>query len=154
MNFLNKTNNNAIYLSSFILIVSLLWASCASYNSELEQIPEYQALVKKVKANKKSDFETYWSLYQAMVSSLTPPDVLIYLKCNMETLRERIDLRGRKSEKNIPLNYLKKLQHNYDSWIKKVNFCEVVAINTDQIDYVSDLVDRAHFIDKIKKYLT
>lgn len=107
-------------------------------------------LAKKINAD---DFQLYWNLYEAMCESLRPPDLLIYLTCNLSILKERIQKRGRGAEKNVPDEHLKRLQKSYDDWIKRVDFCEVLTINTENLDYISDLVHRESVINILSKYL-
>jgi len=51
----------------------------------------------------KRDWETYWSFYRSILQAIKPPDLMIYLHCSMRTLRQRIRLRGRQMEQDIPL---------------------------------------------------
>ena len=44
----------------------------------------------------KRDWETYQSFYHAILDAIRPPDLMIYLRCSMRPLRQRIRLRGRK----------------------------------------------------------
>ena len=60
------------------------------------------------------DFQNYISLFELMESLVQPPDLLIYLRCDMRTLRRRIRLRGRRMERDIPLSYLKRLEGLYE----------------------------------------
>lgn len=99
------------------------------------------------------DFELYWALYESMCQTLRPPDLLIYLTCSLDTLKERIHKRGRGAEKNVPDAHLELLQKSYDNWVRRVDFCEVVHIKTDNLDYIGDLVHRAHVIEHLAKYL-
>lgn len=101
----------------------------------------------------KDDFSLYWDLYQSMCESLRPPALMIYLSCSLRTLKKRIKERGRREEKHVPDGHLRRLQKAYDEWIKRVDFCEVVHIKTDQLDYISDLVHRADVIEKLSPYL-
>lgn len=101
----------------------------------------------------KDDFDLYWSLYESICKSLRPPDILIYLTCSIETLKKRIINRGRLEEKSVPLSYLKRLQKDYDLWISKIDFCEVVTIKTDELDYLGDLIHRANIVNYLGKYL-
>lgn len=107
----------------------------------------------KSKKMTKNDFNLYYDLYQSMCESLNPPDLLIYLTCSMSVLKQRIAKRGRKNEKEVTSAYLRKLQNNYDDWVYKVKFCPVLTINTDHIDYVSDLEHRADIIKLLSKYI-
>jgi len=101
----------------------------------------------------KDEFDLYWSLYEAMCESIRPPDLLIYLTCSLDILKERIHKRGRGAEREVPDVHLKRLQRHYDSWIARVDFCEVITIKTDELDYISDLVHKQHVIDHLAKYI-
>ena len=101
----------------------------------------------------KDDFQLYWDLYEAMCKSLRPPDLLIYLTCSIKNLKRRIDQRGRIAERRVSDAYLKRLQRSYDDWVRGIDFCEVIVIKTDHLNYVSDLVHRAEVIRRLIKYL-
>lgn len=99
------------------------------------------------------DFQLYWDLYQGMCQSLRPPDLLIYLTCSQKTLSERIHRRARSAESSVPDAYLKRLQEDYDTWISRVDFCEVITLKTDNLDYISDMVHRENVIKILSKYI-
>ena len=99
------------------------------------------------------DFGLYKALYQNMCRTLRPPDLLIYLRCSLSTLKKRIFLRGRKMELDIPTAYLKALQKKYDEWIKRYDHGEVIVIETDQLDYTTDLVARIDVMKRIERFL-
>ncbi|HYR54669.1 MAG TPA: deoxynucleoside kinase [Myxococcaceae bacterium] len=99
------------------------------------------------------DFATYWELYQSISQTLDPPDLMIYLKCSVKTLKERIRLRGRGSEHDIPTTYLKRLNALYDDWFQSYSTSAVLVLSTDRLDYLTDLVDRVDLFHKIEKYL-
>ena len=58
------------------------------------------------------DWETYTNFYKSILDAIKPPDLMIYLRCSMRTLRKRIKLRGREMEKDVPLAYLKRLERH------------------------------------------
>jgi len=99
------------------------------------------------------DFTTYRELYAAIVKVLQPPDLMIYLKCPVRTLRQRIRLRGREMEQSIPLGYLKRLNALYEEWFQDYNLSPVLVLSTDKLDYLTDLVDRVDLFRQIEKYL-
>lgn len=101
----------------------------------------------------KRDFETYYEFYQTILKSLEPPDLLIYLKCPLRTIRKRILLRGRESEKNIPVDYLRKLNRLYEIWIQNYKLSPVITLSTEKMDYITDLVDRIDLLETIEKHL-
>ena len=98
------------------------------------------------------DFQTYLELYEAMRASLQPPDLMIYLRCSVKAIRKRIKQRGRPSEQDIPLAYLRKLNQLYEDWIARYDG-PVLVWDTERGDYLSDLVDRIEFERAIRSVL-
>ena len=99
------------------------------------------------------DWETYWAFYQSILEAIQPPDLMIYLRCPMRTLRRRIRLRGRAMEQSISLSYLKRLEKLYEEWIANYDLGEVLVLDTDRLDYVSDLVDRQDVRQRVESLL-
>ena len=101
----------------------------------------------------KRDWLTYQSFYGAILDAIRPPDLMIYLRCSMRTLRQRIRLRGRKMEQDVPLSYLKRLERLYDGWIDSYTMSEVLVLETDRMDYIHDLVHRLDVMERIEAVL-
>ncbi len=110
------------------------------------------ALYQMRKINKR-DWQTYQGFYSAILDAIRPPDLLIYLRCSMRPLRQRIRLRGRKMEKDVPLPYLKRLERLYEDWIRAYDMSEVLVLETDQLDYIHDLVHRLDVMERIESVL-
>lgn len=99
------------------------------------------------------DYSNYRNLFYEMVDFLKPPDLIIYLKANVNTLLKQITSRGRVFEKTIEKNYLKRLNRSYGQWISNYKLGKVITIDTNNIDFVNN---RKHFdiiINKIIKRL-
>ena len=101
----------------------------------------------------KRDWETYQGIYHAILDAIRPPDLRIYLRCSMRTLRKRIQLRGRKMEQDIPLSYLQRLDRNYETWISSYSMGELLVLETDKLDYIHDLVYRLDVMERIEAVL-
>ncbi len=101
----------------------------------------------------KRDWETYQSFYHAILDAIRPPDLMIYLRCSMRPLRQRIRLRGRKMEQDVPLAYLKRLDRLYEDWIGRYDMSEVLVIETDKLDYIHDFVHRLDVMERIEAVL-
>lgn len=101
----------------------------------------------------KRDWETYQGLYGAILDAIRPPDLMIYLRCSMRTLRQRIRLRGRKMEQDVPLAYLKRLECLYDNWIDSYTMSDILVLETDNLDYIHDLVYRLDVMQRIEAVL-
>jgi deoxyadenosine/deoxycytidine kinase len=99
------------------------------------------------------DWETYWGFYQSILDAIRPPDLMIYLRCSMRTLRKRIKLRGREMEQDVPLAYLKRLDRLYENWIASYDMSEILILETDNLDYIHDLVHRLDVMERIEAVL-
>jgi len=99
------------------------------------------------------DYQTYRLLYEGIRDQIRPPDLMLYMRCPVTTVRKRIAQRGRQMERDIPLTYLKRLHGLYDSWIENYTLSPVVIIPTNKLDYVTDLVDQHDILTTIEKYL-
>lgn len=93
----------------------------------------------------KRDFATYQEMYRSMQRSLRPPDLLIYLRAPVRTIRKRIRQRGRPSEQDIPTSYLRKLNELYDEWLARWTASPVLVWQTNELDYLGDLVGHLAF---------
>jgi deoxyadenosine/deoxycytidine kinase len=94
------------------------------------------------------DFETYKSLYDLMMSLVSPPALLIYLKASVPTLVKQIQKRGREYENSIRIDYLQSLNDRYDKWIASYEG-KFLIINVDSINFSENPEDLSIIIDKI-----
>lgn len=101
----------------------------------------------------KRDWATYQSLYHAILDAIQPPDLMIYLRCSIRTLRQRIQLRGRTMEQDVPTAYLKRLERLYEDWIGAYKMSEVLVLETDRLDYINDVVHRLDVMERIETML-
>lgn len=105
------------------------------------------------KCMSEEEYKTYRDLYEIMVKIINPPDLLIYLKCSMRTVKNRIAKRGRAMEKKVPDEYLKRLERYYKRWLGKYDRSPVITISTERMDYIEDFLHRQDMLDTISKYL-
>lgn len=99
------------------------------------------------------EYAAYRSLYDAIVRTLRPPDLMIYLRAEVRTVRRRIKFRGRPEEQEIPLRYIKRLHTLYEEWFERYDRSPTLVIQVDRLDYIQDLVDRLEVIKTIERYL-
>jgi len=100
------------------------------------------------------DHRMYRELYETITASLSPPDLMIFLKCPVRTLKKRIAQRGRKMEMEIPTGYLRALNGLYDEWRARYSLSPVIELDTGSLDYLTDLVDRLDLFKAIEKYVS
>lgn len=84
------------------------------------------------------DFDTYMGIFRLVTELIPKPDLLIYLRASVPTLISQIRKRGREYEMNIDENYLKRLNDKYNYWIDNLYDGEVLVIDKDHEDFVSD----------------
>jgi len=97
------------------------------------------------------DYRNYVALYDVMTTYLRPPDLLIYLRANVDTLLRQISLRGRDFEQSIKREYLEQLNVHYEAWIKRYSLGPVLVVESDSLDFVNTPADLRTVVDMIKK---
>jgi len=83
------------------------------------------------------DHDAYRRVYQLVTGRLPAPDLLLYLRCPVPVLLERIQARGREMEKGISADYLQLLDSFYGEWVEGVDICPVLTIPSDDLDFVN-----------------
>jgi deoxyadenosine/deoxycytidine kinase len=99
------------------------------------------------------DYGAYHDLYEGIRAFLPPPDLLVYLKSNVETLLTRIRQRGRDFERDISPDYLDRLNVLYDQWIERWDSCPVLVVPADEMDFQHDEDARQLIIEGIRDSL-
>ena len=82
------------------------------------------------------DYRTYQSVFDLLIPTLHKPSMLIYLRCPVDALMDRIHKRGRDIESGITADYLSLLESYYDEWLESFDICPVLTIRTDDLDFV------------------
>jgi deoxyadenosine/deoxycytidine kinase len=99
------------------------------------------------------DYENYVSLYGVMTEYLRAPDLLIYLRANVDTLMHQISLRGRDFEKSISREYLQQLNAHYENWITRYRRGPLLVVESDHLDFVNRPKDCAKVVRAIERKL-
>ncbi|NOT38101.1 MAG: deoxynucleoside kinase [Saprospiraceae bacterium] len=98
------------------------------------------------------DYNNYFSLFNIMMSTIKKPDLIIYLKASIPTLVSHIHTRGRDFEGNMSLDYLKKLNQRYDSWVEEYTHSPVLIVNADELDFINKKEDLGKIISQIDSH--
>ena len=94
------------------------------------------------------DFENYTDLFDLMMSLVSPPDLLIYLRSSIPNLISQIQKRGREYEKSIRIDYITGLNERYEEWIKDYKG-NLLIIDADNIKFGNNPEDFAKVTDMI-----
>ncbi|MBN2723196.1 MAG: deoxynucleoside kinase [Deltaproteobacteria bacterium] len=90
-------------------------------------------LAQKILGNMSDEeFLAYQRTFELMTEKIGEPDLIIYLKADVETLKNRLSERGRESEKSIPEGYLKLLNELYEKFIDRHVNCPVITIDATE----------------------
>ena len=79
------------------------------------------------------DYRAYHDLFRMMVEFLRPPDLVVYLRAPVDVLLQRIRMRSRDFERQIPPAYLAQLNDRYEEWVTRFDLCPVVALDAASI---------------------
>ncbi len=83
------------------------------------------------------DYQTYLDLFQQMMSVARLPDLMIYLKAEVPYLIRNIQLRGRDYERQMPLDYLARLNAKYEDFIQHKYPGRVLILDKAQYDFTN-----------------
>jgi deoxyadenosine/deoxycytidine kinase len=97
----------------------------------------------------KRDFENYKNFFETLKGMVNPPDLLIYLKASVPTLVGQIQKRGREYEENIRLDYLKRLNEYYNSWLDNYSDGRLLVIDIDKMNFADNKEDLAKIIQMV-----
>jgi len=82
------------------------------------------------------DYESYRRVFDQVVAGLPHPDLLLYLQAPVSVLMRRIGRRGRAIETGITADYLALLETFYEEWLQTFDLCPVLALRSDDLDFV------------------
>jgi deoxyguanosine kinase len=88
---------------------------------------------------KGEDIEIFDSVFQPLNKKAAAPDLIIYLKADVQGLMRRIYMRDRSFERKMDPEYLKNLTERYDEFFKNYHETEVMTIDASEIDFVFNL---------------
>ena len=99
------------------------------------------------------DYTNYVSLFHVMMEYLKPPDLMVYLRANVDTLAKQISRRGRDYEQGIPRSYLEQLNALYEDWIFRYKLGPLLIIESDNLDFVKNQTDLDYVLTRVKDSL-
>lgn len=98
------------------------------------------------------DYDTYMQIFSLMMSMVSLPDLLIYLRSSVSHLVSQIQKRGRDYEQSMSLDYLGGLNEKYEKWIEGYKG-KLLIIDADMLDFENRPEDFASITDKIDAQL-
>ncbi|MGD6858250.1 deoxynucleoside kinase [Bacillus infantis] len=100
-----------------------------------------------------AEFQKYVKIYDILTNDMPRPNVIIYLHASLETLLQRIRLRGREIEKNISPLYLEQLSIDYENamnlFTEQHPDIPVLRFSGDDLDFVKNKEDLSQILDSL-----
>lgn len=102
------------------------------------------------------DLVKFNQVFDVLTEGLPQPDLLIFLKADVETLKKRIMMRDRKFEQDIDSGYLQSLIDKYQNYFDDLitnTATNVLVIECDDIDFVLNADDRQTLLTTVDQKL-
>lgn len=126
--------------------------SCFKENADRIVISDYHFHKCKLFASvnlSPPEFELFESFFSIMSEKLPVPDKLVYLDSDINRLSKNISMRGRSYEAAIEPNYLQQLSLAYQEFLANKANCNILTINTSELDFVNSERDFEHLVEMI-----
>ncbi len=101
------------------------------------------------------ELEMYYRVHEALAEKIVPPELIVYLKADTDTLMQRISQRDRPYERNMERSYIEELNQAYEGFFAdhQSRRSPVLAIDTNHLDYVRKLDDLEWVAERIRQTL-
>ena len=99
------------------------------------------------------ELATYERLHTALAENIVPPDLVVYLRAETQTLMDRIAIRDRPYERQMSWQYMDDLRRAYEEFFREYAQTPVLALGTDDLDIVHNPEDLAKVVHRIRAIL-
>ncbi len=105
-----------------------------------------------------NDLHKYRQVYDVFISELPQPDIIIYLKSDIDVIMKKIQLRDRSFERTMDKEYIKSLSKEYEYFFNlnavKHNFTKkipkIITIDNSNLDVIFNEDDRKFVLNKLE----
>ncbi len=99
------------------------------------------------------ELRVYEQLYVALSERIITPDLVVYLRASTDVLMQRIALRDRPYERAMPRDYIEEVRQAYERFFSTYGEAPLLALDTDNLDFVRHPEDRAEIIGRVRAAL-
>ncbi|OKP84954.1 deoxyguanosine kinase [Paenibacillus sp. P3E] len=118
----------------------------------------YKNLIFGERTLKGTKRDKYREIYHVLTDDLPKPDIILYIRANLDTLMARIARRGRPFEEEISPAYMQQLIEDYDDAMASLAVREpstvIVTIDGNQVDFVENKEDFTAIAEHLKELMT
>ncbi|OXM14060.1 deoxynucleoside kinase [Paenibacillus herberti] len=102
--------------------------------------------------------DKYRHIYHVLTDDLPKPNLILYIRADLEVLLERIAKRGRSFEEDISADYLQQLIQDYDAAMTSLAEREpsttIITINGNEVDFVANPEHFGQIVHRVKECLS
>ncbi len=80
----------------------------------------------------------YENVHHALAEQIRVPDVVVYLRADLDTLMSRIAFRDRPYERNMDPAYIAELAAAYDRFFSRYTASPIVTLDTSRLNFPAD----------------
>ncbi len=100
------------------------------------------------------ELDMYYRVHEALAEKITPPDLVVYLRADTDTLMQRIAMRDRPYERQMERAYIAELNDAYDQfYLRGSHASPVLVLETGSLDFVRNPDDLNLVANRIRQAL-
>jgi deoxyadenosine/deoxycytidine kinase/NTP pyrophosphatase (non-canonical NTP hydrolase) len=99
------------------------------------------------------ELAVYNRVHAALGEKIPRPDLLVFLRADLDVLMGRIALRDRPYERNMDPGYIDQLRTAYEDFVADYEESPVLVLDTNTLNFVQDPEDLAYITERIKSTL-
>ena len=93
----------------------------------------------------------YDNVYRLLDARMAKPDLVVYIRANVDVLATRLRKRNRDFEQHISLGYLERVSAAFRDFFFYYDETPLLAVDTSEIDFVTDSDDLKDLIREIER---
>lgn len=117
----------------------------------------YKNLIFSERTLKGTKRDKYREIYHVLTDDLPKPDVIVYIRADLDTLLHRIGKRGRSFEEAMDPAYLQQLIADYDeamaSLVTREPSTTIITIDGNTVDFVENKEQFTEIVSLIKEHM-
>jgi deoxyadenosine/deoxycytidine kinase/NTP pyrophosphatase (non-canonical NTP hydrolase) len=99
------------------------------------------------------ELEMYGRVHSVLAEKIPLPNLVVYLRAEIDTLMDRIAMRDRPYERAMSRNYITDLRRAYERFFTDYRDAPVLSIDTDALNWVSDPEALSHVVGRVRMAL-
>jgi deoxyguanosine kinase len=102
---------------------------------------------------KDDELAMYGRVHAALSEKIPKPDLIVYLTADHDVVMHRIATRDRPYERDMDPEYIRRLAAAYEAWLTSMPDVDVLTLNVNDLDFLSNPEDLAYVAQQIDKAL-